>query len=292
MVSDHAILLLEVSLDIELVKSKRWRFDSRLLKDDKFISYLKSEFRIFLSINSPNNPSLLWETAKAYIGGIIIAHSASRKTKQLEQQLKLEKELTDIKSALSLTSDRLLLLVSKQRLYEYRDQPSKYLSHLTKTKRDPQVIPSVSDGNGTRHFDNKNINNTFRQVYARLYESDQPQGVSDRMESFLGKLTLPTISDSQKQELDAPVSREEALLALKSLQSGFFVVNCSGYRPVALLNKDIKLLSKILAFRLEKVLPSLIREDQTGFIKGRSSSFNVRRLLHIINICQTQELTA
>lgn len=40
------------------------------------------------------------------------------------------------------------------------------------------------------------------------------------MESFLGRLTLPTISDAQKHELNAPISREEALLALKGLQSG------------------------------------------------------------------------
>lgn len=38
--------------------------------------------------------------------------------------------------------------------------------------------------------------------------------------SFLGRLTLPTISDSQKRELNAPISREEALLTLKGLQSG------------------------------------------------------------------------
>ena len=44
--------------------------------------------------------------------------------------------------------------------------------------------------------------------------------------------------------------------------------DCSGYRPIALLNQDLKLLSKILALRLEKVLPSIIKEDQTGFIKG------------------------
>lgn len=106
-VSDHAILLLELSLDIESAKSKCWRFDTRLLKDDKFISYLKSEFKIFLSINSQstNNSSLLWETMKAYIRGLIIAYSASKKKKQLEQQLKLKKELADIKSALCSTSD-------------------------------------------------------------------------------------------------------------------------------------------------------------------------------------------
>lgn len=84
-VSDHAILLLELSLDIESAKSKCWRFDTRLLKDDKFISYLKSEFKIFLSINSQstNNSSLLWEKTKAYIRGLIITYSASKKKKQL-----------------------------------------------------------------------------------------------------------------------------------------------------------------------------------------------------------------
>lgn len=155
---------------------------------------------------------------------------------------KLEKELADIKGALCLTSDPLLLqrkcaiqaaldtlltqqaktapLFLMQRLYEYGDKPSKYLSHLTEIKRDLQVIPSILDGNGTHHFDNKNINNPFRQFYIRLYESDQPQGVSDKVESFLGRLTLLTISDSQKRELNAPISREEALLALKGLQSG------------------------------------------------------------------------
>ena len=37
-------------------------------------------------------------------------------------------------------------------VYEYGDKPSKYLSHLTKIKRDPQVIPSILDGNGTSEY--------------------------------------------------------------------------------------------------------------------------------------------
>ncbi len=49
-----------------------------------------------------------------------------------------------------------------------------------------------------------------------------------------------------------------------------------------LLNVDTKILAKILAIRLESILPTIINPDQTGFVKGRSSAHNVRRLLNII----------
>lgn len=50
---------------------------------------------------------------------------------------------------------------------------------------------------------------------------------------------------------------------------------------VALLNIDRKLLSKILAVCIEKILPTIIGTDQTGFIQGRNSSDNIRRLLNV-----------
>ncbi len=84
-----------------------------------------------------------------------------------------------------------------------------------------------------------------------------------------------------------PHSLREADITL-ILKKGKCTVDCSGYRPIALLNQDLKILSKILALRLEKVLPFIVKEDQTGFVKGRSH--NVRRLINIINLCQTQEL--
>lgn len=57
---------------------------------------------------------------------------------------------------------------------------------------------------------------------------------------------------------------------------------CSSYRPISLLNVDGKILAKILARRLEKILPDIISPDQTGFIRNRFSFFNVRRLFNII----------
>lgn len=66
------------------------------------------------------------------------------------------------------------------------------------------------------------------------------------------------------------------------LKKGKPADDCASYRPIALLDVDRKLLAKILAKRLEDILPDLISVDQTGFILGRNSCNNVRRLLNLI----------
>lgn len=57
---------------------------------------------------------------------------------------------------------------------------------------------------------------------------------------------------------------------------------CSSYRPISLLNVNFKILSKVLALRLQTVLSPFIGLDQTGFMPGRQSFHNTRRLFNII----------
>lgn len=47
-------------------------------------------------------------------------------------------------------------------------------------------------------------------------------------------------------------------------------------RPISLLNVDYKILTKVLAIRLEKVLPKIINPDQSGYVKGRYIGENIR----------------
>ena len=53
-------------------------------------------------------------------------------------------------------------------------------------------------------------------------------------------------------------------------------------RPISLLNVDYKILTKILAKRLEKVLPTIINPDQTGYVKGRFIGENIRLIQDIM----------
>lgn len=50
-----------------------------------------------------------------------------------------------------------------------------------------------------------------------------------------------------------------------------------------LLNADLKIYVKLLAQRLEGHMTKLVHSDQTGFIKSRLATDNVRSLLHVID---------
>lgn len=75
---------------------------------------------------------------------------------------------------------------------------------------------------------------------------------------------------------DIPPPLREANIS-PIFQKGKIPEDWASYRPISLLNDDLKLLSKILAKRFENVLPTFVNDDQTGFIKARNSYNNLRR---------------
>lgn len=56
------------------------------------------------------------------------------------------------------------------------------------------------------------------------------------------------------------------------------------YRPIALLNSDYKIFTKILANRLSHLIPRLIHKDQVGFVTARHAGDNTRRTIDLIDL--------
>ncbi|KAJ1194375.1 hypothetical protein NDU88_003664 [Pleurodeles waltl] len=52
----------------------------------------------------------------------------------------------------------------------------------------------------------------------------------------------------------------------------------SRYRPVFLLNLEVKIMAKALANQVVCIIPDLINLDQAGFIPGRATHHNIHRL--------------
>lgn len=61
------------------------------------------------------------------------------------------------------------------------------------------------------------------------------------------------------------------------------ITECTSFHPIPLLPVDFTIISKLIAHRLEDLLPQLINPDQSGFVKVRYASDNIRRLLNIID---------
>ncbi|XP_078503987.1 dapper homolog 2 [Lissotriton helveticus] len=97
---------------------------------------------------------------------------------------------------------------------------------------------------------------------------------------------------SEARELgQLPESMREALI-VPLLKPGHDSTDIAAYRPLSMLTTDYKILSRILASRLQQHMPTLIHEDQAGFIPTMNTSTNVRRLVRIMGEADMDSPTA
>lgn len=86
-----------------------------------------------------------------------------------------------------------------------------------------------------------------------------------------------------------PSTFNEALISLIPKKDKD-ITDPSNFRPISLLNVDCKILTKVLALRLQQVLPIIIHGNQVGFMKNRSSTDNMRKLIHLMWLAQSKDV--
>ena len=86
-----------------------------------------------------------------------------------------------------------------------------------------------------------------------------------------------SLSSTQRNALITCLPKEGDLTLLKN------------WRPISLLNTDYKIISKVIAERLYKVLPTLISEDQTCNLQNRKISYNLSLIRDVIAYANSTE---
>ena len=75
-------------------------------------------------------------------------------------------------------------------------------------------------------------------------------------------------------------------------KKGMDLVFLKNWRPITLLNTDYKILARVVSNRITPYLPKLIHDSQTGFMKNRNISHDVRKIIDIMQYVQNENIDA
>ena len=92
-----------------------------------------------------------------------------------------------------------------------------------------------------------------------------------------------------KEKGQLSISQRQAVIKLieKKDRDKRYIKN---WRPISLLNVDTKIISKALAAKLKKVLPTIISSNQTAYVNKRCISESGRLISDIIEVCEKQNI--
>ena len=143
----------------------------------------------------------------------------------------------------------------------------------------PQIDPVVANELGAPITISE-----VKDAISSLQSNKSPDGFTTEFHktysATLAMILVKVFNDARVEGLLPPTMSEASITLL--LKKDKDPLLFSSYRPIPLLNADFKILAKVLAGRLQRVISSLVNPDQTGFISGRHSSSNTRRLINIL----------
>ena len=139
-------------------------------------------------------------------------------------------------------------------------------------------------------LDNKITTNEYFEALKSFQKNKTPGNDGLTVEFYLsfwhliGKRLVDALNFAHEQG-QLSNSQKQAMITLleKKDKDRRFIKN---WRPISLINVDVKIASKAIARRLELILPNLIHPNQNGFIKGRSILDGVRTIEDVLEFAK------
>lgn len=125
-ISDHGLVVMSIHLETEK-QPKQWRMNVSLLNYPEIIQSIKKDWNKYGEHNDNGevSVSILWEAAKAVLGGKLIALSSKIKKDYYKEQGKLEKLIQELELEYKKKNDKNIL----KSLNQYRQKFNKLLTH-------------------------------------------------------------------------------------------------------------------------------------------------------------------
>lgn len=126
----------------------------------------------------------------------------------------------------------------------------------------------------------------------KLNKRPGPDGFSSLYYRTFAEILSPLLTKAYNTILKGKSFRQESLMAIICMipKPNTDHTSYNNYRPISLLNLDTKILAKILATRLNKIIGNLIHRDQVGFMPNRQAGDNVRRAVLLAHIAKTRRI--
>ena len=108
---------------------------------------------------------------------------------------------------------------------------------------------------------------------------------------FWNRLKAPLLSclNCTIEQEELTVSQKRGIINL--FHKGDSKKDLTNWRPITLLNTDYKIFSKVMALRIQNVLPNIISKSQKGFMKNRNITDLIRNIDDIINCARVSSTT-
>ena len=157
-----------------------------------------------------------------------------------------------------------------------QDEYNEFIQHLQ--------IPKLSD----EHRDNLEGPLAGYEECKNVLESFQNDKSPGEDYNLLSENLLACLNEAY-EENEFTISQRRGIITLLPKEDGS-LLDLHNWRPITLLNIDLKIAAKAIAKRLETVLPNLILLDQTGFVKGRYIGENIRLISDVLDLAKEQKI--
>ena len=106
----------------------------------------------------------------------------------------------------------------------------------------------------------------------------------------LGEMLVKSLNYSYKHGELSSSQREAVIVLIEKKDRDRRQIK--NWRPISLINVDVKIGTKAIAKRLEKVLPEIIHHNQNAYVKGRTIFDAVRTIDDIISLTASKDISS